>query len=54
MFERTSGLSSLDIGDICTIGLGGKFLFGSSGEAGTRCWPVLNLRRLRYLIIYFI
>jgi len=54
MFKRTSGLSSLRIGDTRTLSLDGKFLFGSSGEAGTRYWPVLNLRCLRYLIIYFI
>lgn len=27
MFKKTSGLSSLGVGDICTISLGGKFLF---------------------------
>lgn len=51
MFKRISGPSSMEIGN---ISLGGKFLFGSSGEAGTRYWPVLNLRCLRYLIVFFI
>lgn len=54
MFKRTSGLLSPGIGDICTVSLGGKFLFGFCGEAGTRYWPVLNLRCLGYLIIYLI
>lgn len=27
MFKKTSGLSSLGVGDICTISLGGKVLF---------------------------